>query len=82
VGLGAKPRRWATLTRETRNDIKQVNEDLFFFFFFHKIHSDENVNLTRSVRKTSLVVEVNRSLCAEDDYSRRSQSLSVCGRRL
>jgi len=36
MGLGAKLRRWAPLTRETRKGIKRVqyNEDLIFFDFF------------------------------------------------
>jgi len=32
MGLGAKPRRWAPLIRDTRNGIKRYNEDLIGLF--------------------------------------------------
>jgi len=31
VGLGAKPRRWTPLTRDTRKILSEYNKDLIFF---------------------------------------------------
>jgi len=36
VGLGAKPRRWAPLTRDTQKGIlSEYNEDLIFYYILY-----------------------------------------------